>query len=112
MTDKEFRHLSRTDLIEIIFELQNREKDYLEKLADMESRLRDQEIKLNNERAISEAVSALNELLRNARFEADKHLSELMSIRDNARLDADRLIREASARADSILAQASEKSAK
>ena len=106
MTDKEFRRLSRAQLIEIIYQLQieldkaNEEKQVLEgKLAD--KRLRFKEV--GN---IADAALVINECFRSAQNAAEQYLDEIKAIREDAEAERQRIIRVAKAEAKAIIAGA------
>ncbi len=65
MTDKQFKSLRRSDLIEIIYEYQKREKNMTEEIRSLRERLstkdRSEEIS-----SLSEAVSRLSKIIESA----------------------------------------------
>lgn len=108
MTDKEFRRLSRTELVEIIFELQKREQDYQAKIAALEQQLNDRELKLSQAGSIAEAALGLNEVFQRAQAAADQYLAEVKRIHDDAQANADQLLADANQQAAKHTAQTQE----
>ncbi len=106
MTDKEFRRLSRAELVDIIFELQKREQDYLRRLNEAESLLRSRELKVREAGSIAEATLTLHDVFVSAQAAADHYVEEIKRIRDSAQAEADRALREAGSRAKQLLADA------
>lgn len=81
MTDKEFKRLSRVDLIDIIYELQ-RQKEAAEAQADqLRQRLEEKEIRIAKAGSIAEAALQINGIFEAAQAAADQYLA---SVRANA----------------------------
>lgn len=77
MTDKEFKRLRRSDLIEILYEYQKREKALNEEIASLKSELEARELKIRNAGSIAEAVVKLNELFETAQKTADEYVEQV-----------------------------------
>lgn len=77
MTDKEFKRLRRSDLIEILYEYQKREKALNEEIAALKAQLADRELKLQDAGSIAEAVVRLNELFETAQKTADDYVEQV-----------------------------------
>lgn len=88
MTDKEFKRLKRSQLIEIIYELQLEQKNLQEEKDAMEQRflqekevlqeqLDDRQSKIENAGSIAEAACALNDIFEVAQKTAEQYLSEI-----------------------------------
>ncbi len=82
MTDKEFRRLSRIELIDIIYELQKREKRYEKRIKNLEAQLADRELKIAESGSIAEAALKVNEVFEHAQAAADVYLAEIEAMRD------------------------------
>lgn len=81
MTDKEFKRLSRADLIDIIYELQ-RQKEAAEAQAEqLRQRLDEKEIRIAKAGSIAEAALQINGIFEAAQAVADQYLT---SVRANA----------------------------
>ena len=81
MTDKEFKRLSRADLIDIIYELQ-RQKEAAEAQAEqLRQRLDEKEIRIAKAGSIAEAALQINGIFEAAQAAADHYLT---SVRANA----------------------------
>lgn len=106
MTDKEFRHLSRPELIDIIYELQKTEKQLREENAALTEKLQSKELKVSEAGSIAEASLSLNGVFEAAQAAADQYLSEIK----NANADTERrctaILTEAKNRAAQILQKA------
>lgn len=77
MTDKEFRRLRRSALIEIIYEYQCREKEMLAEIESLQEKLNAREIKISEAGSIAEAVVKLNELFETAQKTADDYVAQV-----------------------------------
>ena len=77
MTDKEFKRLRRSDLIEILYEYQKREKALNEEIAALKAQLADRELKIQDAGSIAEAVVKLNELFETAQKTADEYVEQV-----------------------------------
>ena len=91
MTDKEFKRLRRSDLIEILYEYQKREKALSEEIASLKAELESRDLKIRNAGSIAEAVVKLNELFETAQKTADDYIEQV-------RRNAEREMKEAAAR--------------
>lgn len=89
MTDKEFRRLSRGELVEIIYELQKNEQELKdannalkEENAELKKSLESREIKLSEVGSIAEATVELSGIFEVAQNAADEFLAKVKA--DNA----------------------------
>lgn len=98
MTDKEFKRLRRSDLIEILYEYQKREKALNEEIASLKSELEARELKIRNAGSIAEAVVKLNELFETAQKTADEYVEQV-------KRNAERETKEAASAAEQQTAQ-------
>ena len=109
MTDREFRRLTREDLIEIIYEQQKR----LEQAGQENERLRralsERETKIQNAGSIAEAAMALNGVFEAAQAAADDYLSQVRMANEQTQRLCDRLVADAQRKANAIVAAAQEK---
>lgn len=92
MTDKEFKRLRRSDLIEILYEYQKREKALNEEIAALKAELESRDLKIRNAGSIAEAVVKLNALFETAQKTADDYVEQV-------RRQANREIKEAASEA-------------
>ncbi len=111
MTDKEFRRLSRADLIEIIYELQQSEKALQTEVEDLKRQLQDRRITIENAGSLAEVLAKLSGLFEAAQTTADEYVEGTQ--RDRA--EAQTLLEEAKStreQADSYLADVKRQAAK
>ena len=74
MTDREFRRLSRKELVEIIYELQKSEAALKQQNEDLRAQLNDRRISLSKAGSIAEAALALSGIFEAAQDAADRYL--------------------------------------
>lgn len=110
MTDKEFKRLKRSQLIEIIYELQleqekiNREKEELQKKID------GWQCKIAEAGSIAEATVALSDIFDVAQRTADKYLAEIHFMNTSSEQKYNETISEAQQKAAQIIEEAEKKS--
>lgn len=85
MTDKEFRRLSRADLIEIIYELQKSERNMQDEIAELKQKLEERRVAIEESGSLAEALAKLNGLFEAAQATADGYRSEAQELLEEAR---------------------------
>lgn len=105
---KELRRLNRSQLIEIIYELEKQDEQYLEEIETLRSQLESREIKISSSGSIAEAAMQLNGIFESAQAAAEQFLQSVRSAADH---EKEKLIAEAKEKAAEILADAERKSA-
>lgn len=106
MTDKEFRRLSRRDLVDIIFELQNQLAASQAEAAKLKDALEHRENKLLQAGSIAEAALSLHDVFAHAQAAADQYVQEVTQVHSQAQAQADWIIAEAKQKARAILTKA------
>lgn len=74
MTDKEFRKLSRSELIDIIFELQQRYETIQNENNRLKKALEKRELNIANAGSLADAVIKINGVFEAAQAAADQYL--------------------------------------
>ena len=108
MTDKEVKRLSRSQLIEIIYQLQIREEELTDKNRQLEEELCSKRIRMENAGNIAEAALELNGIFQSAQNAAEQYLSEIQIIRETAEKDRQQIIFAAKEEARQIIQKAKE----
>ena len=85
MTDKEFRRLSREELVEGIYELQRSEAALREENDRLKEKLADRSLKMENAGSLAEASLALNGVFEAAQSAADQYLAAIRDAQEEAR---------------------------
>lgn len=82
LTDKEFKRLSRAELIEVIYQMQRDEEALRAENDRLKAELADRRSHLEKSGSIAEAALALNGVFEAAQAAADAYLAEIRSLRD------------------------------
>ena len=106
MTDKEVKRLSRSQLIEIIYQLQTREEELADKNRRLEEELRSKRIRMENAGNIAEAALELNDVFQSAQNAAAQYLSEIQTVRETAEKERQQIILAAQEEARQIIQKA------
>ena len=106
MTDKEFKRLSRAQLIEIIYQLQLQADKLTEQNQELERELADKRIRLKNAGNIADAALEMNNCFRSAQNAAEQYLNEIKAIREETEAQRQKILAQAKAAAEEIVAGA------
>ena len=106
LTDKEFKRLSRAQMIEIIYQLQLQIDKLSEQTQKLESELADKRIRLSNAGNIADAALEINDCFRSAQNAAEQYLNEIKAIREETEAERQRILAQARAEAAAIIAGA------
>lgn len=105
MTDKEFKQLSRPQLIEIIYQLQLQLDNLNEQNQSIEKELEDKRLRINNAGNLAKAALEINDCFKNAQNAAEHYLNEIDAIRAETEAERQRILAEANAERQRILAE-------
>lgn len=105
MTDKEFKRLSRYQLIEIIYQLQLRQQELSAENERLTNALEDKRLRISEAGNIAEAALDIHNVLQSAQEAAAMYLEEIRIMREETNEECQRLLEEARAEAQSIVAQ-------
>ena len=106
MTDKEFKRLSRAQLIDIIYQFQLQIDTLTEKNQALEQELADKRLRLRNAGNIAEAALEINDCFRGAQNAAEQYLNEIKALREETEVQRQEILSQARAEAAAILAGA------
>lgn len=106
MTDKEFKRLSRAQLIDIIYQLQLQIDKLSEQKQALEIELADKRLRLSNAGNIADAALEINNCFRSAQNAAEQYLNEIKVMRDDAQAQCRQLLADAQAQRQQILTDA------
>ena len=107
MTDKELRHLSRAELIDIIYELQKQSDEKDAQMQEMQTALDERTLRISNAGSIAEAAVSINGVFEAAQAAADQYLASVKS----AMADMERTLAEAEEKRRTILSDAEQQAA-
>ena len=106
MTDKEFKRLTRPQLIEIIYQLQLQVDELNLKNASLEAELEDRRLRVEKAGNIAYAALEINDCFRNAQKAADQFLDEIKALREDTQAQRQKILEEAREEAKGILENA------
>ena len=106
MTDKEFKQLSRAQLIEIIYQLQLQLDGLTERNQALENALADKRLRISNAGNLAKAALEINDCFRSAQNAAEQYLNEIKIIREETEAERQRILAQARAESEEIIAGA------
>ena len=107
MTDREFKRLSRSQLIDIIYQLQIKQKELEDENLKLKEELEDKRIRMRQAGNIAEASLAIHNVMQAAQDAASQYLEEIRIMRTETEEKCQRLLEKAQKDADDIVVQAS-----
>lgn len=111
MTDREFKRLSRPQLIEIIYQLQLREEELSAENQKLKDQLEDKRIRLEQSGNIAEAVLGIHDVMQTAQDAAQLYVDEIRAMRDETRVQCDDQLQQTRMECDKQLQQARDEGA-
>jgi cell division septum initiation protein DivIVA len=117
MTDKEFKRLSRAQLIEIIYQFQLKVEELTQENQTLNEALEDKRLRITRAGNIADAALEVNQVMQAAQNAAQQYLDEIKalyseidgeceSIRAKAKAEAESVVQSAKAEAEGIVRQA------
>lgn len=106
MTDKEVQKLKRSELLEIMLGLQNELDNKIEENKELQKKLEDRRITIENAGSIAKAALDINEVINAAQKAADVYLENIKAMHDEKESTFNDLIEKATAEAEKIVAAA------
>ena len=111
MTDKEFKHLKRSDLIYIIYEYQKKQEELIKENEELKEKLNEKEMKISNAGSLADVAAKLNGLFEAAQQTADDYMSQLEHTAvEAAEKKAEAIVQEAREKAERIISEAKKRS--
>ncbi len=108
MTDKEFKRLSRPQLIDIIYQLQLKQEELVAENERLTKALADRRVRVSEAGNLAEAALAIHNVMQSAQDAAALYLEEVRIMREETREECQRLLDSTKAEAETILARARE----
>ncbi len=81
MAEKELRKMSRTELIEIIYALQQNEKQLKNEIESLRKSLNEKTIIIENSGSIAEAALKLNHIFEDAQAAAEQYIQSIQTMK-------------------------------
>lgn len=108
MTDKEFKRLSRAQMIDIIYEFQLKQDELTAEYERLTNELADKRIRMSQVGNIAEASLEIHNVMQAAQAAAEQYLEEIRTIRAETEKKCQQLINKAQQEAEAIIARARE----
>ena len=106
MTDKEFKRLSRSQLIDIIYQLQLKHDELTAENENLAQALADKRLRISKAGNIAEAALEMHQVMQSAQNAAALYLEEIRMMREETREECERILTQAHIEAQGIVAQA------
>ena len=106
MTDKEFKRLSRAQLIDIIYQFQLKQDELAAENERLSRELADKRLRVKEAGNIAEASLAIHNIMQSAQEAADLYLEEIRTLREETKEQCQRLLENAQKEADNLIAMA------
>ena len=106
MTDKEFKRLSRAQLIDIIYQFQLKQDELVAENERLTKELADKRLHITNAGNIAEAAMGIHGVMQSAQEAAQLYLEEIRIMREETEEKCLRLLEKARQEADAIVIQA------
>ena len=103
MTDKEFKRLTRHQLMDIIYQFQTREEELTAEVSRLQAELDSKRIRMENAGSIAGAALELNDVFLSAQNAADQYLAEIKLILAETEAERQRIMADAQIEASSVL---------
>ena len=106
MTDREFKRLSRSQLIEIIYRFQLREEELMAENKKLKEQLEDRRIRMEHTGNIAEAALSINNVMQSAQDAAQQYIDEIRIMREETRVQCDKQLQQAQQKGADIIRRA------
>ena len=106
MTDKEFKRLNRSQLIEIIYQFQIKVEELTQENQSLKAALEDKRLRITQAGNIAEAALAVNNVMQAAQDAAQQYLDEIRALYAETDEACQNMRKHAAVEADAIRAQA------
>ena len=106
MTEKDLRRLNRAELLEMLIAQGKEMEELRAQMSEMQKKLDDRQICLNQAGSIAEASLQLNGVFEAAQAAADQYLAQVHAANEQSQQLADRIVADAQRKATAIVQQA------
>lgn len=106
MTDKEFKRLSRPQLIEIIYQFQLKVEELTQENQSLNAALEDKRLRITKAGNIAEAALEVNNVMQSAQNAAQQYLDEIKALYDETDEECENIRKKANVEADAVREEA------
>ena len=104
MTDKEFKRLTRAQLIDIIYQFQLKVDELNDRIQELEAALADKRFRIDSAGNIAEAALEINDCFLSAQNAVEQYLDEIKAIREDTEAQRQQILAAAREEAKDIVA--------
>ncbi len=109
MISKELKHLSRRELVDIIYQLKKNEQAMQEEIESLKTALQDKRIRISAAGSIADAAMSMTDVFSAAQMSADLYLREIAQMKEDTEKECAKKIEETEKKVEEILAIGLEK---
>lgn len=109
MNDNKLRKLSRSELIEIIYQYQLNLEELENENKQLKKELEDKRIRINNAGNLAEAVLEINNVMEAAQNAANMYLGEIETMKRETEIECSHILKVTRTKAEEFLIQVKEK---
>ena len=109
MISKELKHLSRQELVDIIYQLKKNEQEMQEEIESLKNELEDKRIRISTAGSIADAAMSVTNVFSTAQMTADLYLREISYMKEDTEKECAKKIEEAEKKVKEIFTDAEKK---
>ena len=109
MINKELKHLSRRELINIIYQLKKNEQEMQEEIESLKNELGDKRIRISTAGSIADAAMSVTNVFSTAQMTAELYLREISFMKEDTEKECAKKIEDAEKKVKEILADGEKK---
>ena len=109
MINKELKHLSRRELVDIIYQLKKNEQEMQEEIESLKNELGDKRIRISTAGSIADAAISVTNVFSTAQMAADIYLREISNMKEDTEKECAKKIEDADKKVKETLADGQKK---
>ena len=109
MINKELKHLSRRELVDIIYQLKKNEQEMQEEIESLKKEVQDKRIRVSIAGSIADAAMSVTNVFSTAQMTADLYLREISYMKEETEKECEKKIEDAKKQAREILTEGEKK---
>ena len=109
MINKELKHLSRRELVDIIYQLKKNEQEMQEEIESLKNELGDKRIRISTAGSIADAAMSVTNVFSTAQMTAELYLREISLMKEDTEKECAKKIEDAEKKVKEILADGEKK---
>ena len=109
MTNKDLKHLTRRELVDIIYQFKKNEQEMQEEIETLKNELQDKRIRISAAGSIADAAVSITNVFSTAQMTADLYLREISYMKEKTEKECAKKIDETEKRVQEVLAEGRQK---